>query len=218
MSLMAAEDKTIYVNTFEDEDGENASKCSLREAVTAASTHRAYGGCAAGESYAANTASIIQLEAGEYKLTKELEPHSSMVINGKSPTDYSRTGVLTNTYPALTAATTRISGQGKVRIFNTANLDKPEITLNNLILKDGFSSVIIILSQYSIEVLLHNERERCCMERIGDDTICILNITKELSRRQLCTYFTMVAMEWILYSANANHFLTQLLGYSIGKS
>ena len=116
MSLMAAEDKTIYVTTFDDEDGENASQCSLREAVKAASTHRAYGGCSAGESYA-SLASVIQLEAGDYKLSKELEPHSSMVINGKSPTDYSRTGVLTNTYPAFTALKTSISGQGKVRIL-----------------------------------------------------------------------------------------------------
>lgn len=141
MSLMAAEDKTIYVTTFDDEDGENASKCSLREAVKAASTHRAYGGCSAGESYA-SLASVIQLEAGDYKLSKELEPHSSMIINGKSPTDYSRTDVLTNAYPALTALKTSISGQGKVRIFNTTNLDKPSITLNNLILKDGFSPTL----------------------------------------------------------------------------
>ena len=70
--------------------------------------------------------------------------------------------------------------------------------------QDGFSSVIIILSQYGIEVLLHDERERSCMERIGDDTICILNITKELSRRQLCTYFTMITMERILHGAYAN--------------
>ena len=37
MSLMAAEDTTILVTTFNDEDGENPSQCSLREAITAAS-------------------------------------------------------------------------------------------------------------------------------------------------------------------------------------
>ena len=36
MSLMAAEDKTIYVTTFADEDGENTSACSLREAIKTA--------------------------------------------------------------------------------------------------------------------------------------------------------------------------------------
>ena len=33
MSLMAAEDRTIYVTTFVDENGENANACSLREAI-----------------------------------------------------------------------------------------------------------------------------------------------------------------------------------------
>ena len=72
MSLMAAgEDYTIYVNTFADEDGENESQCSLREAITAASLHQAYGGCPKGQQHHTIT-NIIQLEAGEYKLNKEL--------------------------------------------------------------------------------------------------------------------------------------------------
>ncbi|OTG81669.1 CSLREA domain-containing protein [Acinetobacter sp. ANC 4648] len=141
MSLMAADDKTIYVNTFDDEDGENTSKCSLREAVTAASLHKAYGGCSAGQAYATVT-NVIQLEGGEYKLNKELQPNSSMVIQGKSPTDYSRTDVLTNAYPAIVELKTTISGQGKVRIINTTNLNKPSITLNNIVLKEGFSSTM----------------------------------------------------------------------------
>ncbi|MGE8562736.1 MAG: CSLREA domain-containing protein, partial [Acinetobacter bohemicus] len=33
MSLMAAEEKTIYVNTFADENGDNLNNCSLREAI-----------------------------------------------------------------------------------------------------------------------------------------------------------------------------------------
>ncbi|WP_161485917.1 CSLREA domain-containing protein [Acinetobacter pragensis] len=40
MSLMAADSKTIYVNTFDDEAGENSSKCSLREAIIAAQKNR----------------------------------------------------------------------------------------------------------------------------------------------------------------------------------
>ena len=139
MSLMAADDKTIYVTTFDDEDGENAEKCSLREAVTAASTHKAYGGCPAGQSYASMT-NVIQLEAGEYKLTRELQPNAAISIMGKLPADYSRPDTLTNTYPAITAMKTSISGQGRVRLFNTTNLDKPALTLNNLILKDGYSA------------------------------------------------------------------------------
>lgn len=139
MSLMAADDKTIYVNTFDDEDGENTNKCSLREAVTAASTHKAYGGCPAGQSFATVT-NVIQLEAGEYKLNKELQPNSAIIIQGKQPVDYGQKNVLTNSYPALTPLETTISGQGKVRIMNTTNLNKPSVTLNNLILKDGYSA------------------------------------------------------------------------------
>lgn len=46
MSLMAAEEKTIEVNTFEDENGENLDNCSLREAIFAAHKNAAFGGVA----------------------------------------------------------------------------------------------------------------------------------------------------------------------------
>lgn len=141
MSLMAADDKTIYVNTFDDEDGENTSKCSLREAVTAASTHKSYGGCATGQTYTTVT-NVIQLEAGEYKLNKELQPLTAIVIQGKAPVDYSRPDVLTNAYPAQTDLKTVINGQGKSRIINTTSTDKPSLALNNLLLKDGYSSTL----------------------------------------------------------------------------
>ena len=139
MSLMAAEDKTIYVTTFDDEDGENVEKCSLREAVTAASMHKAYGGCPVGQVDASMT-NVIQLEEGEYKLTRELQPNSSLSILGKLPANYRKADVLTNTFPAVTALKTTISGQGKSRIFNTTNLKKPALNLTNIILKDGYSS------------------------------------------------------------------------------
>lgn len=138
MSLMAADDKTIYVNTFDDEDGTNLAKCSLREALKAAEIHQAYGGCSAGQVYS-TVPNVIQLEAGEYKLTKELRPNSNVTILGKQPADYSRPDVLTNNYPATTKIQTTISGQGISRIFNTIYDNKPSISLNNLILKDGSS-------------------------------------------------------------------------------
>ena len=136
MSLMAAEDMTIYVTTFEDEDGENESQCSLREAVTAASTHKAYGGCAKGQIYNSNT-NVIQLEAGTYKLNKELTPNSAMVIRGKEPSDYAQRDVITNDFPARTPIKTIISGLGKSRLFNTTNLNRPALTLQDLVLSDA---------------------------------------------------------------------------------
>jgi len=138
MSLMAADDRTIYVTTFADEDGENPDKCSLREALKAAETRQPYGGCSAGQAYS-SVPNVIQLEKGDYVLTKELRPNSDVVIMGKEPADYSRPDVLTNAYPAKTAIQTTISGQGKVRIFNTIYNNKPSLTLNNLVLKDGSS-------------------------------------------------------------------------------
>lgn len=138
MSLMAAEDKTIYVTTFDDEDGTNLDKCSLREALRAAATHKAYGGCSAGQVYS-TVPNVIQLEAGEYKLTKELRPNSDVSIVGKEPGDYSRPDVLTNNFPAATPLKTTISGQGNSRIFNTIYENKPSLALSDVILKDGSS-------------------------------------------------------------------------------
>lgn len=138
MSLLAAEDLTIYVNTFDDEDGENTDKCSLREAVTAASLHQAYGGCNKGESYPSNT-NVIQLEAGTYTLNKELKPNAALIVYGKTPADYTRADMITNTYPAKTALQTTILGSGSHRLFNTTELDRPALSLRNLILKNGQS-------------------------------------------------------------------------------
>lgn len=138
MSLMAAEDRTIYVTTLADEDGENAEKCSLREALKAASMHKAYGGCSAGQLYS-TMPNIIQLEAGTYLLTKELRPNSNVVIIGKESADYSRPDALTNNYPAALPLKTTISGQGTSRIFNTIYENKPSLSLQDVILVDGSS-------------------------------------------------------------------------------
>ena len=101
--------------------------------------HKAYGGCPVGQVDASMT-NVIQLEEGEYKLTRELQPNSSLSILGKLPANYRKADVLTNTFPAVTALKTTISGQGKSRIFNTTNLKKPALNLTNIILKDGYSS------------------------------------------------------------------------------
>ena len=139
MSLMAAEDSVITVTTFDDEDGENSSKCSLREAITAASTNQAYGGCPKGDRYASNT-KMIQLDEGTYNLKRELTPNATVYILGKAPEDFSRRNAINNDYPARTKLKTVISGQGSTRLFNTIHLDKPGLTLENIILKDGYSA------------------------------------------------------------------------------
>lgn len=81
---------TITVNTFTDESGTGAG-CSLREAITAANTDAAFGGCPAGSG-----ADTINLGAGTYQLslanaggvnednndTGDLDILESLTING----------------------------------------------------------------------------------------------------------------------------------------
>lgn len=145
MSLMAAQDRTIYVTTYEDEDGENSSQCSLREAITTASTGKAYGGCSIGITNP-SAVNIIQLKAGEkgkqgeYKITRgELKPTSSITILGEEPYDYTRPDVLTGEYPAFTDVKSSIRAIGKHRIFNTTELNNPALKLQNINLHGGYS-------------------------------------------------------------------------------
>jgi CSLREA domain-containing protein len=74
----------ISVNTFSDEyDSEvyPAGHCSLREAITAANSGTAFGGCPAG-SYGAD---IIQLPAGHYLLTRSGSSEDSNVSGDLDP-------------------------------------------------------------------------------------------------------------------------------------
>ncbi|WP_130802119.1 CSLREA domain-containing protein [Acinetobacter ihumii] len=138
MSLMAAEDKTIYVNTSDDIDDQSSNKCSLRMAVKAAELNRSYGGCAAGNT-APSAQDYIQLEEGTYKLNTELVPKSSISIMGKIPQDYSKVDVITNDYPAKTALKTIIDGQNKTRLINTSN-SKSSIVVSNVRFQNGKSN------------------------------------------------------------------------------
>ena len=138
MTLMAAEDKTIYVNTFEDEDGENLNKCSLREALVAARKNIAYGGCTAGNT-GTGQLDRIQLQAGEYILKRELRPESAVKIYGETPFDYKTKDPLTHQYPARGPISTVINGNHTSRIFNTSET-QASIFLENIELKNGYSS------------------------------------------------------------------------------
>lgn len=139
MSLMAADDKIIYVNTFDDENGENANNCSLREAIETARKNAAFGGCKAG-----NTANgqndIIQLEAGEYKLSLgELVPETQITIQGKSRWNFDVKNKLTGNYPAYEAIKTTINAQGKSRILNTGKTEA-NVVMQSVRLTNGYSN------------------------------------------------------------------------------
>ena len=79
---------TIIVTTADDEDNTDPAECSLREAITAANTDTAYGGCTAGSGD-----DTITLPAGYYTLTiagtneednatGDLDITSDVTING----------------------------------------------------------------------------------------------------------------------------------------
>lgn len=101
MGLMAAEDKTIYVTTFVDEDGENLQACSLREAIKTAKLDTSYGGCNVGRTIRHDGAApdVIQLKEGVYKLDRELVVESSINIFGASVFNYTKRSPITNLYP-----------------------------------------------------------------------------------------------------------------------
>lgn len=141
MSLMAAEDKTIYVTTFADEDGENNNACSLREAIKTAKLDKSYGGCKVGRTLRLDGSApdVIQLEAGEYKLDGELIVESALKIYGKTPLSYTSRSPITNLYPTREALKTTISGQGKTRIFNSM-ASQSSLDIHHLILKDGYAA------------------------------------------------------------------------------
>ncbi len=131
--VSAATDKTIYVTTLEDEDGENANTCSLREAVKASADKRAYGGCAAGQP---NVTDQIKLKGGVYKLKKPLIVGSSLIVTGDDAVNYNSVDVYANTFPARSELKTSIEGNGSFSLFDSTN-SRSVLNLTNLILRNG---------------------------------------------------------------------------------
>ncbi|MFU8925438.1 CSLREA domain-containing protein [Acinetobacter puyangensis] len=138
--LLAAtsDDTVIYVTTFDDEDGENANACSLREALTAAYQNKAYGGCSAGKTTASVT-DIIQLKAGIYQISRPLTPRSLVSIYGDAATNWDEKDLITGTYPKRTTLNTTIQGNGSFGLIDTT-AGKATLTLNNLRLTQGKST------------------------------------------------------------------------------
>lgn len=141
MSLMAAEDKTIKVTTFVDEDGENLSACSLREAIKTAKLDASYGGCNVGRTIRndGTAPDVIQLEEGVYKIERELLVESSVNIFGKNAFNYTTRSPITNLYPTKEPLKTTIDGQGKTRLFSTIDT-QASLNVNQVILKGGYAA------------------------------------------------------------------------------
>lgn len=135
LPVTAATDRTIYVNTTVDEDGENVNACSLREALQAATNNRAYGGCIAGQ---LDITDQIKLKADTYKLKKPLIITSAATITGSDASNFDVSDPISNLYPARTPIETVIQpedGQGFI-LFDSA-VSRAAVNLNNVILKQG---------------------------------------------------------------------------------
>ncbi|RYY80501.1 MAG: CSLREA domain-containing protein [Moraxellaceae bacterium] len=139
LPVTAATDRTLYVSTFEDEDGENASACSLREAIQAATNNRAYGGCIAGD---LDLTDQIRLKAGIYKLKKSLIVGSAMTISGGDAANFDKTDSYTNVYPARSRLETTIEPADDNAAFSLfdSTTSRATLNLNNVILQNGKSN------------------------------------------------------------------------------
>lgn len=138
LPLMAATstNKVINVTTFVDENGENSTACSLREALVAAEQNQAYGGCDAGETTSSVT-DTIQLKAGTYILSSTLKPKSNLHIVGDAATSWDSKNPLTNDYPQALPIATTIIGQGEFNLVDTTSGQKPTVSLQNVRLSNG---------------------------------------------------------------------------------
>lgn len=93
----------INVNTFDDEGGEGGG-CSIREALGAAASDVAFGGCTAGFGN-----DVIQLQAGTYRLKGSLEIKNGITIRGASTTDADTVDPLTGAKPLRSSPKTTIT-------------------------------------------------------------------------------------------------------------
>jgi len=110
---------TIVVNTTADEFG-SGSDCSLREAIQAANTNSAYGGCPAGSS---TESDYIILSAGVYLLTR-----SGANEDGNATGDLDIQGDLSVT--GYSEAATIIDGGGLDRVVHVISGDVLMVSLS----------------------------------------------------------------------------------------
>ncbi|MDO8416020.1 MAG: CSLREA domain-containing protein [Agitococcus sp.] len=148
----------INVNTTTDENGENTSNCSLREAVRAVNNQQAFGGCNAGERFGTN---IIALENATYILNKgEIVVTHDLTVAGISADNKDLIDNVTLSKPKRLPPSTVINGNLK-RIFNTANDKNATLTLQNLVITDGKADLgggILVGGTLSLEniILINN--------------------------------------------------------------
>lgn len=134
---------TITVTTTADEDGTNSAACSLREAIKAAESNAAYGGCSAG----GGRSDIIELAEATYNLLTALpEIHTSLTIRGPDTVDEDTTSQLTggstHSLPKATIARSATATSNfRLFLIRTEPADQyasmPSVALEGLNLSNG---------------------------------------------------------------------------------
>lgn len=132
---LSAQAAVIEVTTTEDQNGEDTSNCSLREAVHAALSKEAYGGCVAGQKYFTD---VIKLKEGTYTLNKEIEIIKRVEkfgrgvrIDGADTIDYLKRDAITGNMGQRSLPKSVITAPNGTRAFNTLQ-DGIGLTLNNI--------------------------------------------------------------------------------------
>lgn len=126
---------TIGVTTSSDEHGTNSSSCSLREAITAANTDAAFGGCTAGSG-----ADVIQLPAATYQLTLANAAGLNEDENATGDLDINTSLTIQGAGAATTfiqAGSDPTNGIDKVLGVNPYCLDAVNVTIQGVTIRYG---------------------------------------------------------------------------------
>lgn len=133
--MAATTDNTIYVTTTADENDQAPNdKCSLREAIIAARTNKAYGGCIAGQF--AGSDKIKFKNPGTYVINSPLVIDSSLNITGADAFNFDQLDAVTGSNTARSQLNTIIKANGAFSLFDNG-INKSAITLNSLVLMGG---------------------------------------------------------------------------------
>lgn len=131
----ATTDNTIYVTTTADENDQTPNdKCSLREAIIAAKTNKAYGGCIAGQF--AGSDKIKFKNPGTYVINSPLVIDSPLNITGADAFNYDQLDAVTGGNIARSQLNTIIKANGAFSLFDNG-INEFAITLNSLVLTGG---------------------------------------------------------------------------------
>lgn len=137
---------SIEVNTLDDEYENDLAQCALREAIIAANTDAAYGGCSAGS----GTDTITFSVTGDLIISNSLPPITAPLTIDGSTTSFFRVGAASsgNVQPSLleiqsgvTATVNNLHFRYGYSTRGGAIYNRGTLALNNVVFSDNYSGV-----------------------------------------------------------------------------